>query len=332
MVSIQKMDIKTSWSEIEGQEQAIRCLRQALASQRVHHAYLLEGPEGVGKKTCARLFFAALNCMHSSTKTEACGHCLSCHKIQTDVHPDWKYVPLVSAGLAEQMDQVIQCTAMPPHEGRVRMVVLDPVDVLAGPGAHVAANRLLKTLEEPPSHTQFVLLGQSAQMLLPTLRSRIQRIHFHSLPDHVVEKQLSRAFPSLAREKQLLCIRYAQGSLGKALTLAEQPESLTSYETGVQWIWKTLSGFSSEWTLQLPQQEVFQDRDRALFILQTAWLRGATHLAHLSQETTPSVDLLHNLKLLLEAIEAIRRFTSPLLAIERLLRCAHPGLSPLAPE
>lgn len=331
MVPSQKVDITLGWQALEGQDLAVTRLRRALSTQRVHHAYLFEGPEGVGRKTCARLLFAALACSHPRSAEEPCGTCVSCHKIQSDVHPDWKYIPLVVTGLAQQIDQVIQSTGMPPHEARKRMVVLDPVDVLAGPSAQVAANRLLKTLEEPPLHTQFVLIGQNAQMLLSTLRSRIQRVHFRPLSEQVVEKHLLRAFPSLPREKQLLCIRHAQGSLGQAFALAEQPEVLTQYEAGIQWLWKALMDSSSEWVVQLPHQEILQDRDRSVSVLQTLWMRGTALVVKISQATTPPADLLHNLTLLLEAIEAIRRFTSPLLAIERLLRCARRSSSLVEP-
>jgi len=166
--------------EIRGQSRAIEILRTAIETERVHHAYLFTGPPRAGKFTTARAFAAALNC--EAKEPLGCGTCGPCTRIDGDIHPD--VIELRRKGAAQMIPidairaQVIPALALPPHEASARVFLVEEATSLAGP----AANALLKSLEEPPPRTHFVLCTQAPEKLLPTIRSRCQRVAFAGLP------------------------------------------------------------------------------------------------------------------------------------------------------
>jgi len=170
-------------SDIRGQDRAIARLRSAIASGRLHHAYLFTGPPGSGKRMCAIALASALNCLRSPGEgcAEGPDACDACAKIAQGFHPD--VVTLEREGAAmivpiESIRQnVIARVGLPPHEAKVRVFVIDEANALQP----AAANSLLKTLEEPPARTMFVLGTVAPDQLLPTIRSRCQRIAFAPL-------------------------------------------------------------------------------------------------------------------------------------------------------
>jgi len=199
---------------IQGQSRAVEVLRAALAAGKVHHAYLFEGPDGVGKASCARALAMALNCARPGSG--GCSACDSCAKIAGGNHPDVLAFDMTAKGLTERVRELVGLVGYRPHEGRARVVILDPADDLAGPQDTFApANVLLKTLEEPPADTHFVLVTAQPRRLPITVRSRCQRIRFLPLEDVVIERLLvdeHGASPAQARAATAL----AGGSLGRA--------------------------------------------------------------------------------------------------------------------
>jgi DNA polymerase-3 subunit delta' len=169
--------------QIRGQTRATGLLRSAMSRGRVPHAYLFTGPSGVGKYTTALALAAAMNC--ETAPGEGCGTCSACERIDRGLHPD--VVSLERQGASQTVPievirkQVIPALGLPPHEARARFFLIDEAAALLGP----AANALLKTLEEPPARTHFVLCTSSVNELLPTIRSRCQRVIFQPLPAEV---------------------------------------------------------------------------------------------------------------------------------------------------
>lgn len=167
---------------IRGQDRVVGLLRRAMAQGRVPHAYLFCGPAGSGKTSCALALAAAMNC--DRARGEGCGECDSCIKIAEGNHPDVQILERTGAARIIPIEtirrQVIPSLAMAPHEGAARVFIVEEATSLAGP----SANALLKTLEEPPPRTHFVLATTAPDQLLPTIRSRCQRINFAALaPD-----------------------------------------------------------------------------------------------------------------------------------------------------
>ena len=164
------------WANVRDQDRVVAALRRAIERDRVPHAYLFSGPPGSPLMDTAIAFAAALNC--TSGRGEGCGNCEQCTKIAGGFHPD--VVTLVREGAAQIVpiesvrNQVIARIALPPHEAATRVFVVEEATSMAPP----AANALLKTLEEPPARTLFVLCTTAPEQLLPTIRSRCQRIRF----------------------------------------------------------------------------------------------------------------------------------------------------------
>ena len=168
-------------SQIRGQDRAIARLRAAVAADRVAHAYLFAGPNGSGKHATAVAFAAAVNC--DELPGEGCGHCASCERIAAGIHPDVRTLEPQGAAhiipIQTIRDEVVAAVGLPPHEARVRFFLIEEAAELQP----AAANTLLKTLEEPPASTRFILGTAAPDKLLPTIRSRCQKVGFAALPE-----------------------------------------------------------------------------------------------------------------------------------------------------
>src|SRR5262249_20663778 len=129
------------------------------------------------------------------------------------------------SGLADEAERLIRRLQFAPFEGRVQMVIFDPADQFTVPSALVAANRLLKSIEEPRPQTFFVLVSSAASGLLPTLRSRCQRLRFVPLSDAAVADELRSHHQASAEDIERV-VKLAQGSLGRALRSLQDREGL----------------------------------------------------------------------------------------------------------
>src|SRR3569623_76972 len=170
------------FEELVGQEQAPAILRRALVADRLAHAYLFEGPAGVGKRSAAVGLGMALNCERS--REAACGACESCRRIDAGLHPD--VVTIVAEGaqiVMEQAQQIVALGQQRPHEARARVIIVDDADRLNAN----ASNCLLKTLEEPLRGTHIVLVTTAPDKLLVTIRSRAQRIRFRRVSEATLQ-------------------------------------------------------------------------------------------------------------------------------------------------
>jgi DNA polymerase-3 subunit delta' len=228
-------------STVRAQPTAVEILRRALASTRVHHAYLFDGPDGVGKELLAFALAQALVCERRTPGTaDACGECRACLGAvprpgqRTPLHPD---VVVLERGLYDpsaigrrspevqdiSIDQirtlVLVHAAFPPREGRAKVYIVRRAEELS----LAAANALLKTLEEPGSRTHFVLLSSAPQALLPTIRSRVQRVRFGALPDIVIADLLAER--GMERSQADAIAPLSGGSMTAALLFGDQEAS-----------------------------------------------------------------------------------------------------------
>ncbi len=226
-------------STVRAQPTAVDTLRRALAADRVHHAYLFDGADGVGKERAALGLAQALVCERRATgSSEACGVCRACVRAVPrpgegrPLHPD---VIVLERGLYDpatigrrtpetqdlSIDQVrtlvLARAAFPPIEGRAKVFVVRRAEELS----QAAANALLKTLEEPGPRTHFILLSAVADSLLPTIRSRTQRVRFGPLPDDVVAELLG----AQGVENPGPIAALAGGSMAHALLLSDPDAS-----------------------------------------------------------------------------------------------------------
>jgi len=226
---------------VRSQPTAIQTLRRALSTARVHHAYLFDGPEGVGKERAAFGLAQALVCeRRAADAADACGACSPCTRAlprpgaDRPTHPD---VVVLERGLYEpatigrrspesqdiSIDQVrtlvLARASFPPYEGRAKVFIVRRAEELSAS----AANALLKTLEEPGARTHFVLLCCSCDALLPTIRSRTQRVRFGVLPDDVIAELLRER--GVDRERAAQIAGLAGGTMASAVALSDAEAS-----------------------------------------------------------------------------------------------------------
>jgi len=232
-----------------GQETAAAILRNAMLRERVAHAYLFTGPEGVGKRTAALALARALNCEAPPGVGLSCESCPTCTRIAAGLHPDVRLVtpaaglpPDASPELLDALGERAQITigqirgeqdkpfpspppllhdaALRPHSARRRVFVVDPADRLNP----FAANALLKLLEEPPEYVVLVLVTSRLAALLPTIISRCQQVQFRPAPREAVARLLEGrgADPKHAA----LLASLSDGRPGWAVTAWKRPETL----------------------------------------------------------------------------------------------------------
>ncbi len=168
-------------ADLAGQDHAVALLQRAVAARRLAHAVLFDGPEGVGKRSAALGLALALCCPVEPNR--GCGACDVCRRILDGQHPDVQVLaPAGNQFVMDEAKEVVALASTRPHEAPARLIVLDQADTL-NPSA---ANCLLKTLEEPFPGTHMVLVTSAPDRLLPTIRSRTQRVRFVALPPAVL--------------------------------------------------------------------------------------------------------------------------------------------------
>jgi DNA polymerase III subunit delta' len=166
--------VRMPFRDIIGHRRLLDLLARSIARQTLPPSLIFEGPTGAGKRATAIAVAQALNCMQSGP--DACGECAACGKITRGVHPDVLIVEPGDSGSIkiEQVRDIADRANYRPFEGRRRVIIIDEADALVT----AAQNALLKTLEEPPSTSVFILATARPDMLLPTVRSRCIRLRF----------------------------------------------------------------------------------------------------------------------------------------------------------
>ena len=214
---------------IAGQGKAVEQFASSWESRRLHHAWLLAGPKGVGKASFAR---------EAATRilAEAAGPAVDLPGLETPPdhpmakllsagsHPDFRWVERLerpAGGLArnisvDQIRSLQDLLSVTPSMSPWRAIVIDSVDDLEAS----AANALLKMLEEPPANTIFFLVSHAPGRLLPTIRSRCRRLDFVRLDDDIMTSSLRRLLPEENSEEIARLVDFAQGSIGRAIDIA----------------------------------------------------------------------------------------------------------------
>ncbi len=206
------------FSSLIGQEKAKTFLGRMFVSQRLAHAYLFRGPDGVGKRLCASLVAARLNCARPGSDG-ACGECPSCRKFRSSNHPDIVFVAPEGGSIKiDTVRELCRSLSYPPYESGMRVVILEDVHSM-GPAA---ANSLLKTLEEPPPGNVLILTAESSRQVLPTIISRCQVVTFYPLTDAQASRVIIAHRPGIEENEARLLAGLAGGSPGTALRIHEK--------------------------------------------------------------------------------------------------------------
>ncbi len=222
--------LKVMWQTV-GQSKTVGLLQKALKEGSLSHAYLLVGPPQVGKMTLALDLAMALNCRAEKEK-RPCGNCVSCQKINSGKHADVQVVGLNSdidtddsrertEISIEQIKEMLHSAALPPFEGEYRVYIINEAGFLS----MEAANRLLKTLEEPIGKVVFILLTANARLIPATVISRCQRLNLSRMKTTEVETVLIDKL-KIEPEQARLYSRLSCGCLGWAVEATRNPNLL----------------------------------------------------------------------------------------------------------
>jgi DNA polymerase-3 subunit delta' len=207
-----------SFQRILDQPTVVRTLRAAIEKDRIAHAYIFVGPSGVGRKLTASTFAKSLNC-EAPCGREPCGTCTNCHLIDVGKHPDVQTLMPIKRSSTISVDQIRDVLAfayMRPMKGGYKVFVFCEADRL---GVQ-AANKLLKTLEEPAPSTVFILITERPQNLMPTVASRCQPVKFGRLRTESVARILVSDF-HIERERAAVAAELADGQVTRGLQFAD---------------------------------------------------------------------------------------------------------------
>ena len=334
------------FNELVGQEHVVTALKNAIAENRVGHAYLFSGPRGTGKTSTARILGKALNCTSLEADGEPCCKCDSCISFGEGSSYDLHELDAASNNGVEAIRDLISKVAL-GSPGRTKVYILDEVHMLTSG----AENALLKTLEEPPSHVVFVLATTEPQKVVSTIRSRTQHFEFELIPANLLGQHLrwvaNDAGLDVTDEMIDYVLRVGGGSARDALSALEQtlarggtPDDDTAVEEVLDGIVLgdpsvVISGLSKAIQSGRPPRvigEILIDRLRNAFL--TAMGNSPDHLSDHQTEMSKNLSERMSLATITRSLETIgaalvgmRQSPDPRIDLEvAALKLSHPKL------
>lgn len=208
------------FKDIIGHEQIIEHLQNAIAMDKVSHAYIINGPDKSGKMMLAEAFAMTVQCEQGGR--DACLECHSCKQALGRNQPDIIYVSHEKPNTISVDDirtQVNNDIVIKPYSSRHKIYIIDEAEKMNVQ----AQNALLKTIEEPPAYAIILLLTTNADNFLPTILSRCVSLNIKAVPDETIEKYLMSNWQIPDYQAQI-CVAFAQGNVGKAIQLASSSD------------------------------------------------------------------------------------------------------------
>ena len=323
------------WSLI-GHGAILQLLERSLEAGRLAHSYLLVGPPHVGKMTLALQLAQAVNC---TAPARPCQECSQCLRVAAGKQADIQVLGVEEGRSTakeigiDQVRDLQRAASLKPFEGSCRVFIVDGAERLS----QEATNALLKTLEEPPPQVLLLLLTTNEEGLLPTLRSRCQRLELRPLPTAEVARALEERGVSAERAQEL-AVR-SQGCPGVALRALQDPTWLEAEEREVAKLLDTVKGSLHDRFTRAAELADDYSRDReaggARLRLWMEWWRGVLlvkegatghlpyaqqrqHIEALAREIDAAA-LVHTLRLIQETLDVLDQNANPRLAFEHLL-------------
>lgn len=329
--------------DVVGQDRVISLLQRSLEAESLAHAYLLVGPAHVGKMTLALNLAEAVNCEGVESP---CGECASCLRIADGKHADVQVIDLGSTNgnsaesesrvkiSVEQIEQIQHSASLPPFEGRCKVFILDGAELLS----IGAANRLLKTLEEPSGKVVFVLLTVNDKLLPATIVSRCQRVELAPLGTAEVETALTERWGAEPDKAKLLS-RLANGCLGWAVSAARDEQLLqqraetlerllditeAGYEARFQYVSQLASRFSQNRTAVREILDLWLEWWHDLLLVKVGCVDAVTNIDRSTQLVSVAAGYtLNQIRAFIDniqaAVEQLQLNANPQLALEVLM-------------
>jgi len=254
------------FSSVSGQEHVTRTLSNAIARDKISHAYLFAGPRGVGKTSVARIFSKALNCKKGVT-SEPCLECENCLEISKGTNLCVREIDGASHNSVDNVRELIETfRALPPPGSKYKVYIIDEVHMLST----AAFNALLKSLEEPPPNTVFILATTEAHKIPDTVISRCQRHEFRALTNDAIEARLA----AIATEENLkvesgvfrMIARISDGSMRDAQSLLDRVQVFCEDVLTVKECSKVLGVVERELLFSLSEAIFARDSQKAIYI------------------------------------------------------------------
>lgn len=224
------------FNNIIGHERIIGNLKKAIEKEQISHCYLFEGEESLGKKKVALTFAKTLLCKEQGL--EPCNRCNSCLKFNNWNHPDLKLIE-PEKGLIKKrvIDDLIKDINIAPFESKRRIIIIDDSHEMRMEGQ----NALLKTLEEPPSYINIILITSNSNNLIPTILSRCQIIKFYPVENSKIVQLLRKEYDKTLEEASFIA-DFTKGSIGKSIMLSQSDDFFKKREEIIEIIQSIING------------------------------------------------------------------------------------------
>ena len=264
----------STFDSVVGQRALTTTLKNAIASNKLAHAYLFCGPRGVGKTTCARIFAKTINCLTPTADGEACNQCESCVAFNEQRSFNIHELDAASNNSVDDIRSLIDQVRIPPQIGKYKVYIIDEVHMLS----QAAFNAFLKTLEEPPHHAIFILATTEKHKILPTILSRCQIYDFSriTIKDTVEHLQYVAQQEGVTTELEALNVlaQKADGGMRDALSIFDQVVSFTGGNVTYKAVIQNLNVLDYEYYFRLTDSILAGNVVDSLLILNEILSKG----------------------------------------------------------